>query len=224
MTPEPPYAPPGAAPALLMWSAAAKWVPPPCVGWRREGSEVGAALAGSFRFGGTTGDLLARFAAISTLRGIRYWSVSDRSWKTLIESAAAVSDPIRQTPRPDFAVAEMISGNVLYFVQRDNRSSGDVLYAMRVREVGPDRLRLDIENASTLKLYLFSLYKPGELQTSFFIERLGADIWGFYSLSRSLNTPSLLPGDPVRSSANRAVAFYRHFIGEPTDRDPPAAP
>ncbi len=207
-----------------MWSAAAKWVPPTCTGWRREGSEVGAALAGSFRFGGTTADLLARFAAVSTLRGIRYWSVSDRSWKTLIESAAAVADPNLRTPRQDFAIAEMISGNVLYFVQRDNRSSGDVLYAMRVREVGPDRLRIDIENASAMKLYMFSLYQPGELQSSFFIERLAPDIWGFYSLSRSVNTPSLLPGDPGRSSANRAIAFYRHFIGEQTDHDPPAAP
>jgi len=194
------------------------------MGWRREGSEVGAALAGSFRFGGTTADLLARFAAVSTLRGIRYWSVSDRSWKTLIESAAAVSDPNLRTPRPDFTVAEMISGNVLYFVQRDNRSSGDILYAMRVREVGPDRLRIDIENASAMKLYMFSLYQPGELQSSFFIERLAPDIWGFYSLSRSVNTPGLLPGDPGRSSANRAIAFYRHFIGEQTDHDPPAAP
>jgi hypothetical protein len=224
ITPQPAYARPGDDPALLIWSAAAKWVPPACTGWRPEGSEVGAALAGSFRFGGSTADLAARFGAVSTLRGIRYWSVSDRSWKTLIESAAAVDNPDRRTQRRDFSVAEMTSGNVLYFVQRDNRSSGDVLYAMHVREVGPDRLRIDIENASTVKAYMFTLYKPGELQSSFFINRLAPDIWGFYSLSRSLNTPSLLPSDPGRSSVNRAIAFYRHFIGERTDRDPPAAP
>jgi hypothetical protein len=75
-----------------------------------------------------------------------------------------------------------------------------------------------------MKLYMFSLYQPGELQSSFFIDRLAPDIWGFYSLSRSVNTPGLLPGDPGRSSANRAIAFYRHFIGEQTDHDPPAAP
>jgi hypothetical protein len=224
ITPQPAFAPPDSAPALLIWSAEAKWVPPACTGWRREGSEVGAALAGSFRFGGSTADLIARFGAVSTLRGIRYWSVSDRSWKTLIESAAAVEDPDRLTQRRDFSVAEMTSGNVLYFVQRDNRSSADVLYAMRMREAGPDHLRIDIENASTVKLYMFSLYKPGELQSSFFIDRLAPDIWGFYSLSRSLNTPSLMPGDPGRSSANRAIAFYRHFIGEQTDHDPPVAP
>jgi hypothetical protein len=224
IAPQPAYAPPGGAPALLIWSAESKWVPPACTGWRREGSEVGTALAGSFRFGGSTADLVVRFGAISTLRGIRYWSVSDRSWRTLIESAAAVEDPDRRTQRRDFSAAEMASGNVLYFIQRDNRSSDNVLYAMRVREAGADRLHIDIENASTVKLYMFSLYKPGELQSSFFINRLAPDIWGFYSLSRSLNTPSLLPGDPGRSSANRAIAFYRYFVAEQTDHDPPGAP
>jgi len=224
MAAQPPYAPTGAAPAVLIWTAQAKWVPPACTGWRSENAEVGTALAGSFRFDGSARDLVGRFGAISTLRGIRYWSVSDRSWETLVESATAVEDPDRRTQRRDFSTAEMTSGNVLYFVQRDNRSAGDVLYAMRVREAGPDHLRVDIENASTVRLFLFSLYKPGELQSSFFIDRLSPTIWGFYSLSRSLNTPSLMPGDPGRSSANRALAFYRHFIGEQTDHDPPAAP
>ena len=221
---QPSYAPPGAAPALLTWSSPEKWIPPACTGWRSENAEVGTALAGSFRFDGTTRDLVRRFGAVSTLRGIRYWSVSDRGWKTLVESAAAVEDPDRRTQRQDFSVAEMTSGNVLYFVQRDNRSSGDVLYAMRVREAVPGHLRVDVENASTVKLLLFSLYKPGELQSSFFIDRLSPGIWGFYILSRSLNTPSLMPGDPGQSSANRAIAFYRHFIGEQTDHEPPIAP
>ena len=221
---QPPYAPPGAAPALLTWLPPEKWIPPACTGWRSENAEVGTALAGSFRFDGTTRDLVGRFGAVSTLRGIRYWSVSDRGWKTLVESAAAVEHPDRRTQRQDFSVTEMTSGNVLYFVQRDNRSSGDVLYAMRVREAGPGHLRVDVENASTVKLLFFSLYKPGELQSSFFIDRLSPGIWGFYILSRSLNTPSLMPGDPGQSSANRAIAFYRHFIGEQTDHDPPIAP
>jgi len=74
-----------------------------CTGWRSENAEVGTALAGSFRFDSSARDLVGRFGAISTLRGIRYWSVSDRSWETLVESATAVEDPDRRTQRRDFS-------------------------------------------------------------------------------------------------------------------------
>src|SRR5438876_11799510 len=49
MAAQPPYAPPGTAPALLIWTAKAKWVPPLCTDWRSENAEIGTALAGSFR-------------------------------------------------------------------------------------------------------------------------------------------------------------------------------
>ena len=42
--------------------------------------------------------------------------------------------------RPDFQVAEMAGGVDLYFAQNDNRSTGDVVYRMRVREIDPDQL------------------------------------------------------------------------------------
>jgi hypothetical protein len=223
-TPFPAYSQPGAEPAALIWSAAAQWTPPPCTGWRKEASEIGIALAGSFRFKGTTDDLLARFGAVSTLSGVRYWSVSDASWRTLIERAAALARPDDALTRADFAVAEMRSGNLLYFSQRDNRTSQDVQYRMRVKTLSPDRLSVEIENASAVRLYVLPLYRPGALQSWFFIDRLAPDLWGFYALARSVDTPRLMPGDARRSSANRALAFYRHFIGEQTDRDPPLAP
>jgi uncharacterized protein DUF6675 len=222
--PRPAYSQPGTAPAALIWSDGTKWVPPHCVGWSQESSEIGIALAGSFPFTGTTDDLLARFGAVSMLRGVRYWSVSDATWRVLIENAVALAGPDGKLTRADFAAAEMRNGAVLYFSQRDNRTSHDVLYRMRVQAPTQDHLSVEIENASAVRLYLLPLYRPGALQSWFFIDRLTPDLWGVYALSRTVDTPSWLPGDARRSSANRALALYRHFIGEQTDREPPLAP
>jgi hypothetical protein len=223
-TPRPAYSQRGAEPAALIWSAGERWTPPDCVGWRHETSEIGIALAGSFPFTGATDDLLARFGAVSTLRGVRYWSVSDAAWRVLIERAVALSGPDARLTRTDFTVAEMRSGAFLYFSQRDNRTSQDVLYRMRLHALTQDHLSVEIENASAVRLYILPLYRPAALQSWFFIDRLAPDLWGIYALARTVDTPSWLPGDARRSSANRALALYRHFIGEQTDREPPLAP
>jgi hypothetical protein len=56
------------------------------------------------------------------------------------------------------------------------------------------------------------------------VEQRGPGLWGYYSLSRTGKNASRLVGGHDGSYVNRAVAFYRHFIGVPGDRDPPAAP
>jgi hypothetical protein len=222
--PRPAYSQPGAEPGALIWSAGEKWTPPDCVGWRQEASEIGIALAGSFPFTGTADDFVARFGAVSTLRGVSYWSVSDTAWRVLIERAVAQAGQDAKLTRTDFTVAEMRSGAFLYFSQRDNRTSQDVLYRMRLHALTEDHLSVEIENASAVRLYLLPIYRPGALQSWFFIDRLGPGLWGIYALARTVDTPGWLPGDARRSAANRALALYRHFIGDQTDREPPLAP
>ena len=48
--------------------------------------------------------------------------------------------------------------------------------------------------------------------------------YGYYVLARTSKDLSSLLAVSQRSYVNRAVAFYRHFIGIPTDLDPPLAP
>ena len=43
-------------------------------------------------------DLLQRIGAISGLTGIRYWSTTHQSWRTLIVSASAMAGPGRRHP------------------------------------------------------------------------------------------------------------------------------
>jgi hypothetical protein len=57
--------------------ASPPWTPPSCTGWTAKGAGVLVALAARFSYGGSADALLARFAAISTLKGLRRWSVTE---------------------------------------------------------------------------------------------------------------------------------------------------
>src|SRR3954453_3743244 len=141
--PSPAYAEPGNLPAVRTWTGdelGADWTPAACTGWRPLPLRMLVAAAGRFRHQGTVENLLERFGAVSALTTIRYWSVSDQRWQNLITSASALAGPDAASRRSDFSVAEMRSGTDLYFAQHDNRSTGDVVYRLRVREVTPDRL------------------------------------------------------------------------------------
>ena len=227
VAPIPAYPDLGARPAVQALTDAnlgKGWMPPSCTGWMSPGAKVRVALAASFRDEGTVDDLVGRFGAITRLRGIQYWSVSDNAWRPLVTDAAAVNGPDDRRRRPDFTAREMTRGTDLYFVQRDSRSSGEVLYRMRVREKSSDQLVVEIENASPIRLLLLTLFGPGDLQFVYWVERRVPGVWGYYNLSRTGEATSRLAGGHERSYVNRAVALYRQFVGIPTDQQPPAAP
>ena len=218
--PLPSYAAPGEPPRILS-AKVTSWTAPGCAGWTSARYTLLVGIAGSFRQGGGTDALLAAFGRISALARTRYWSVSDHSWRALVTEAAALEgvDPARR--RPDFSLAEMAEGSSLYFAQADSRSSGEVIYRMRVLERRPDRLVVTVANATPVRLVLLTLFAPGDLQSTFFLDRLPASgTWGYYGLW-GIRTNALTSGHEA-SSVNRAVAMYRHIAGIPTDQEPPA--
>ena len=223
----PAYADLGSLPAVRVWASAdlgPDWVPPTCTRWQPLAFRTLVATAGRFRFAGRAEDLLARFAAVSALTTIRYWSVSDKRWENLVTSASALSGPDASMQRPDFQVDEMIGGADLYFAQNDNRSTGDVIYRLHVREIGPDWLVVETENVSAVRYLLLHLASPGELQALYFLERQTFNEWGYYSLARTAANTSSLIGGHEASYVNRAVALLRYITGLPTDQEPPASP
>ena len=214
-------------PAVRVWTAdelGIDWLPPACTGWRALAFRILVAAAGRFHFQGGAEELLARFGSVSTLATIRYWSVSDQRWEQLVTSASALRGPDATLRRPDFRIDEMVGGADLYFAQDDNRSTGDVVYRMRVREIDPDRLALEMENVSTVRYLLIPLAGPGDLQSAYFLERRSPDEWAYYNLARTGAGASSLTQGHEASYVNRAAALFRHFAGLPTDQEPPAAP
>jgi hypothetical protein len=178
------------------------------------------AVSGTFRFDGDADKLLERLGAASAMQGIRYWSVTDKKWRELITESGAVDSPSSTQRRGDFTAAEMKQGKDLYFVQRDSRSTGEVVYRMRVLEAAKDRLVIETENVSRVRSYIFTLFKPGELRTIHYLSRQSPGVWNYYALTligasqSDSHAPSLI---------NRAVALYRYVAGQPTDQEPPLA-
>ncbi|HEX6141543.1 MAG TPA: hypothetical protein VFZ01_02400, partial [Geminicoccaceae bacterium] len=76
-----------------------------------------------------------------------------------------------------------LTGGLLYFVQGDNRSTGEVVYHLRVREIAPDRLVVEAENVSAVRYLLLPLAGPGDLQSLYFFERQSPGEWGYYGLA-----------------------------------------
>ncbi len=224
--PSPAYPEPGGQPVVRVWSAGetGAWTPPACTGWRPLPFRVLVATAGRFHHQGTVEDLLERLGAVSTLTSVRYWSVTDGRWRDLITDAFALEGPDAAKRRPDFRAAEMKVGTDLYFAQNDNRSTGDVVYRLRVREIAPDRLVVETENVGPVRYLLVPMAGPGDLQAVYFLTRSAPGLWDYYSLARTGTGASRFLEGHEASYVNRAAALFRHVAGLATDQGPPPAP
>jgi hypothetical protein len=215
--PAPDYAAAGHTPNIRVWNRreqTAPWVPPACTGWTAKDSGVLVAVAGSFS-DGSSDDLLKRFGSISRLQGLRYWSVTESGWRTLITHATALDGPELDHPRKDFTLAEMKGGAELYFAQADNRTSGDVVYRMHVVQADASRLVIDIENVTAVRSFLIPLFSPGDLQSVHYLQRTAQGRWSYYGLAWAGETMSSQLLVPEASYVNRALALYSHFTGSP---------
>jgi hypothetical protein len=198
------------------------WIPPACTGWTAPGFATLVTTAARFRYASGAEGLLRHIGAISERTGMRYWSTTHQRWQTLVTSAHASIGSDAGHRRQDFAPAEMTVGKSLYLEQVDNLT-GTAIYRMHIDEVSPDRLVFDVENVSTIRYFLVTLFHPGEMQSIYFLDRESDGVWRYYSIARTGRNASRLAAGHESSSVNRAVAFYRALVGIPTDQEPPAA-
>ena len=222
----PPYPDLENSPAVRSWDRAGSgrdWKPPACTGWTDPGFTTLVVTVARFRHASGVEGLLRRIGAISGHAGMRYWSTSHKRWQTLIVDAYALTEAAGDRRRGDFSPGEMEEGRSLYFQQEDNLA-GKATYRMRIRSASPDRLVFDTENLGVTRYLRMPVFPPGGMQTITFLDRESQDVWRYYSIMRTSRNASLLTLGNEASSINRAVAFYRHLAGIPTDREPPASP
>jgi hypothetical protein len=213
------------SPAVKFWSAdevGEKWRPPACTGWTGEGFSTLVTTVARFRRSGGMEELLRQNGAISQLAGMRYWSTTHQSWQTLIVDAYAVTGERGNERRKDFTVEELKAGSVLYFEQVDSLS-GKAVFRLHIVEATADRLVFDLANVTLMKYLIVPLFHPGEMQSIYYLDRESDDVWRYYSMSRTGKNASSLTVGHEASWINRAVAFFRHVAGIPTDQEPPAA-
>jgi len=197
-------------------------MPPECTGWKDPGFAMLVVMAGRFRVPGGSAELLRRIGAISELQGMQYWSTTHHSWRTLISSASALEGATGGKRRKNFSPEDLVPGRTVYFEQEDNLT-GKGTYQLQVRSASADRLVFETTNTSTMRYLFVPVFRPGEMKTIYFLDRESPDVWRFYSMTRTGPKASSLTTGHDASSINRAVAFYRHLAGIPTDQEPPAA-
>jgi hypothetical protein len=198
------------------------WRPPVCTGWAAVGFTTLVTTVARFRHVTEAEGLLRRIGAISGLVGVRYWSTTHKRWQTLVVDAYALTALQHDKRREDFMPDEMKEGDVLYFEQADNLS-GKAMYRMHIAEASADRLVIDVENVSTMRYLFIPIFHPGETQSICFLDRESDNVWRYYSIVRTGKSANRLIAGNKSSAVNRAVAFYRHLVGIPTDQEPPAA-
>jgi len=87
------------------------------------------------------------------------------------------------------------------------------------------RLRriFEVENISTMRYLFVPVLHPGEMQSIYFLDRESESVWRFYGIERTGQNANHFIAGNESSATNRAVAFYRHFVGILPDQEPPAA-
>lgn len=136
--------------------------------------------------------LLDRIGAISTLTDTRYWSVTDKAWKSLFERATALTGPASDQPRRDFTAAELRDGHDHHFLEKDNRLGAAVIERLTVLTAADDRIVFETVNVTPVKFLLVTVYPPGTFHTIYFPSRRAATRWNFYSLQYAGSDRSLL--------------------------------
>jgi hypothetical protein len=223
--PVPPYPGLGDSAIVKSWSKSdfgRDWKPPACTGWAEVGFTSLVTTVARFRHSSEDEGLLRHIGAISELAGTRYWSTTHKQWQTLIVDAYALTGSQSGQRRGDFTPEEMKEGKVLYYQQADNLS-GKAIYRMHIAEASADRLVVDVENVSTIRYLLVTLFHPGEMQSIYFLDRESENVWRYYSIVRTGKNANGLVTKNESSAVNRAVAFYRYLVGIPTGQEPPAA-
>ena len=210
-TPAPAYAPADGDPALETWGGI-DWRAAACLGWPASHYRFVIAVAGRVD---ATGDeeLRRRLGAISAMKGLRYWSVTENGLRVLIKDAAAMSGA-EGTKRDDFAPSDVRTGAVLYFMEEDNRSSEPVTYRMRILEATADRIVADTENVTPIKSFV-TLFPPGTFRAAYLMTRIDARSWNLYAISAATEKASGMVSLGKESYANRARALFGYFAGKP---------
>ncbi len=222
--PSPAYPAPGPMPDVQVWrDAELNGVRfPACVEFGTLAPNSLIATAGRFESESGVAAIAGRLARISALTAIRYYSVRDSRWKQLFVDAYALGDAPRpgtsEARRVDFSADDLVTGHTLRFSQEENAILSPVIYRLSVIERTQDRLIYTIVNESAAKALLFSASEPGDIRQYYVIEREAGNLWRFYSLAaaRIWTGPFSLP---TQSFINRAIAYYRHISGFPTEQE-----
>lgn len=217
--PPPAYPPVDRPPLLQCWVDGLRQdgPPPDCSPLRQQDHVLLVRLTASYVAAGGLDEQLGRIGAVSMLKGMPYWSFTDRQRQTLIRDAFAVEAPDSVKPRPDFSQAELRRSQDVFFVHSDNRSSALVPFVMRLTQQGADSFSLRVENVGDVRFMGLTVVAAREMQWGVSIEHLGGNRYGYRSLL-GLRKLRMGSADKHRlSNLARVVAMFDLLSGRVTE-------
>ena len=159
--------------------------------WAGVGFSTLITTAARFRYPAGAEGLLRRHRSYFKTRGTQYSSTTHQKWQTLIVSAHSLSGPGAGQRRQDFELSELQEGTTLYLEQTDNLS-GKGIFRMHITKASADRIVFDVENVSSMRYFMVTLFPPGEMQSIYFLDREPDGVWRYYSMARTGRNASRL--------------------------------
>jgi hypothetical protein len=204
-------------PQWRIWSAdelrADGWQPAACIGWAGD-TKLTGAVASRFRSGS---DVFQRLLDVAAWPRIKYWSVSKQGWQPLAVSVSAFTTAGAQRLPVGSSLA---AGQAYQFTERDE-NGGDIIYRLRILRHDQEHLVVTTENVTPIRIAIITAFEPSSLQTATFVQRIAADQWSTYQVTRvSAGANSLVLGHKG-SFINRLEAVRRYIAGVVEDQQPP---
>jgi len=175
------------------------------------------AIASQFR---STGDVFQRLVDIHAWPSVKYWSITRQAWLPLALSVSPLVAESRQQDSP--LASNAMAGERYQFTERDE-NGGDIVYRLRVVRHDREHLAVATENVTPIRIAIFMAFEPGSLQTATFVQRIAAEQWRTYQVTRVGGGGSSLVLRQSGSYVNRLEAVRRYLAGVAEDQLPPLA-
>lgn len=149
--------------------------------------------------------LFNQMHAVSTMKGITYWSASRKEQRVLFTESYCISSPKAVTPVPDPLFTSIPPEDTLYTFQQD-QSYGKNTYMQRFSSA-PDHLLVRLENVSAITVAFIPVIPSNGFVSRSILVPVGRDLL-FYGVSYIRTSFPI--GDKQareRSLANRLIAM-----------------
>jgi hypothetical protein len=141
--------------------------------------------------------------AVSTMKGVTYWSVTRGKEMALFLDSSVVSSPVNGERMPDLLFTEIPEANELFTFQEDS-SFGKNTYAEHFSSRA-DHLLVKSENLTTITFMFIPLIQPHGLVSQVVLVPAGADVL-FYGLAY------IRTGMPLGDKKSRAESLENRLV------------
>jgi hypothetical protein len=150
-------------------------------------------------------ELYNQMHAVSTMKGLRYWSASRKEWRVLFTESFAIASPKAVSPVADPVFSAIPAEDTLYSFQQD-QSYGKNSYIQRF-SAAPDHLLVRVENVSAVTVAFIPIIPSNGFVSRSILVPMGRDLL-FYGVSY-IRTSFPIGDRQAReqSLANRLIAM-----------------